>query len=215
MDNSKRKLDLFNCLSEDLKVEGFTYSKSKGGFIRKTDFGQQWYTFLFYKYSGEEGFTINPVIQVRFDEVENFFHETSYFNKREQKGTSTIGCSVENYLADGEDMFRQEIGEDGDIIEVCTYYYDLYFRIVAPFFKKYTTLESLDKLINSDPEKELSLINFIFRGAKGAIIAHLLGRDNLSELIEIYGIQYARFSSGFYKEDYDKVVDNIHKVSTS
>ncbi len=215
MNTSKLRSDLIDCLSKELISEGFKFSKAREAFIRKTDFGQQWYTITFLKYSGQEGFEVNPGYHVRFEDVEGFFHETSYFSEKDKKGTSTIGCSIENHLANGKDAFRQSIETDEDVATACAYYYDLYLKVVAPFFDKYRTLESLDELMNSDPEKELSLINFIFRGAKGAIIAHMLGGDRLSDLIKTYGEQYAKFSNGFYKGDYDKVVENIQKVTAT
>ncbi len=56
----------------------------------------------------KKGVEVNPVIQIRFEEVEQLFHETSTFSEKDSKGTSTIGCSIENYLGNNADTFRRE-----------------------------------------------------------------------------------------------------------
>lgn len=211
MNNNKLKIIFLDCLSEKFKLEGFKYSKAKSAFVRKVDFGEQWYTLTFLKYSGQEGFEINPGHHLRYEEVESFYHKTSSFSKNDQKGTTTIGCSLENYLANGKDMFRRSIKSEGDAIIACNYYCDLYKDKMNPFFKTFNTLERLHKLINDNPDKELNIINPIFRGIKGLIIAHLLNIEGeiINELIKTYSKQYEVFYKGFYKSDFDKVVENI------
>ncbi|SEG51362.1 hypothetical protein [Algoriphagus boritolerans] len=102
------KFQLLNCLQDKLKHTEFKLVKSKDGFVRRTAIGQQWFTFLFYTYENKKGVEVNPVIQIRFEEVEQLFHETSTFSEKDSKGTSTIGCSIENYLGNNADTFRRE-----------------------------------------------------------------------------------------------------------
>lgn len=203
------KSNLFKCLQERLSDAGFRFIKSKDGFIRKTSFGQQWYTFLFYTYEGVEGVEVNPVIQIRFEEVEIMFHETSSFSEKDSKGTSTIGCSIENYLGDCSDSFRQKIVDNNDVEAACSFFYRLFQETGERFFSDYTTLNDLDLLINSEPKSELVLIHPIFRGSKGLIIDHLLGGKNREFLTDVYSDSYTEFANGFYKPDYEGVIKNI------
>jgi hypothetical protein len=209
MDSNRCKILLLDCLSEKLKEVGFKYIKAKSAFVRKVSFGEQWYTLTFLTYSGQDGFEINPGHHVRCEKVEAFFHETSGFSKKDQKGTTTIGCSLENYLANGRDMFRMSVKNENDAFMACDYYSRLFEEKVIPFFESFKTLESLHELINKKPQTELNIINPIFRGIKGIIVANFLGVDEIDRLIDIYSRQYETFYDGFYKPDLDKVIENL------
>jgi hypothetical protein len=211
MDSSNLKSMFIDCLSARFMKEDFKFIKNRSAFVRKTEFGEQWYTLTFLKYSGQDGFEINPGIHVRFEEVEKFYHQTSAFSKQEQKGTSTIGCSIENYKNDSTDLYRCAIVKGNDISIACDFIYDQYINIAKPFYQLYNSLENLYELINSKPNKELAIINPIFRGIKGVIIANLLNHETLDLLIKSYSQQYEIFYNGFYKPDFDKVVENILK----
>ncbi len=211
MDSTNLKKILLESLSEKLKTQGFKYVKAKSAFVQKVDFGEEWYTLTFLKYSGQDGFEINPGHHLRFEKVEAFFHETSGFSPKDQKGTTTIGCSLENYLANGKDMFRQSVKSEKDALLASEYYLELFMEKVQPFFKSFNTLEILHQLINEEPQKELSIINPIFRGIKGVIIAYFLGSNELDKLIKVYSQQYETFYNGFYKPDFDNVIKNIRK----
>lgn len=209
MDNTNLKAMFIDCLSEKLKLKGFKYEKSKNAFVRKVDFGEEWYTFNFFRYNRKEGFEINPGYHLRFEKVESFFHETSNFDKKDQKHTTTIGCSIENHLANGKDMFRQNIVTNKDIFIACNFYLDLFKEIVSPFFNSVNSLENLNNIINTNPEIELEIINPIFRGMKGVIIAYFVNFREIDKLINIYSKQYNTLYNGFYKCDFDRLIQNI------
>jgi hypothetical protein len=201
---------LFKCLNEKLEPVGFKFSKAKQGFVKETDLGQLWFSFLFYKYAGVKGFEINPVMQIRFEQIEEIFHKESEFSNKDQKGTSTVGCSIENFLAPSDNnSFRKTISSENDITITCNFFYYLFQSIVVPFFNKYNSLESLNELINSHPKENLNLIHPIFRGSKGLIIAHLLKDEDFEQLKKVYGAHYDSYYDGFYKPDFEKIVKRL------
>lgn len=203
------KLQLLNGLQDKLTNTGFKLIKSKDGFVRRTAFGQQWFTFLFYTYENKKGVEVNPVVQIRFEEVEQIFHETSTFSEKDSKGTSTIGCSIENYLGNNVDTYRKYIVDEGDIDTACTFFYQLYEDIAEEFYSNFSSLKKLDHLINSNPESNLALIHPIFRGTKGLIIDYLLGYEKSKFLKKVYFDFYTDFAGGFYKGDYLEVKKNL------
>lgn len=206
--NATIKIEIINCLSDKLKKYGFRYSKSKEAFIKKENFGALWYTIHFIKYSSQKGFLINPGHHIRYQEIENIYHETSYFNTKDKRNTTTIGGSLENCYHNGAEMYRKYIENESGIEVICKYYFDLFEEIVQSFFFKYNNLESLDLLVNSDPMVNNNFIHPIFRGSKGLIIAFLLNK-NITSLTKIYEQFYTSYCDGFYKADFDKLVKNL------
>jgi len=190
MEYSNLKNKFVKCLSASLSDHKFKFSKSQSRFVRKKEFGEEWYTINYLSYEDQEGFEINTGLHIRFNQVESIFHETSSFSVKDSKGTSTIGCSVENYLGDSVDTFRQVIVDTFD------------------------TLNELDLLINSNPKSKLPLIHPIFRGSKGLIIDYLIGSKNSKFLIEIYSNSYTEFANGFYKDEFNGVVNNLNSKIT-
>jgi|TARA_R110001599_G_scaffold150929_3_gene335325 hypothetical protein len=211
MNTQLLKKNFIDQLSSVLLEKGFNYIKSKEAFICKTEFGQKRFAITTYVYSSRDGFEINPGYHLRFDRVEEFYHKISQFEKKYHSNTATIGCSLENHLNNGEDKFRYYISNFDDIYQASEYYTSIFENLVDPFFEKYKSLESLDYLINSKPDKELSIINPIFRGMKGIIIAFFLEKESLFELIDTYSRSYETIYGGFYKAEYDRLVRLITK----
>jgi hypothetical protein len=215
MDTDYLKKAFLDGLSEKMKINGFKYVKAKSAYVRKTPFGEQRYFILFTKWHEDDGVYVETGMQVRFDDVEKFYHETSYFEEKYHKITDTIGMGLANWLRNGLD-YEIFLQDEQDVAEAIEYYYKLYREAVEPFFDTCNTLESLHVLLNSEPEKRLSIINFIHRGKYGLIVAHLLNVDNkkMKELTKIYSHQYATMTDEFYKLEFDKVVANIaeHKI---
>lgn len=199
------------CLSGEINDFGFRYIKSKNAFVRNVTFGEQWYTLTFITYKGKNGFEIIPGHHVRNEKVESLFHESSGFEKKDQKHTTTIGCSLDNYLANGKELFRMCVENEKDVIVACDFYNEIFIEQIIPFFERYSTLESLHVLINSNPQIDLNIINPIFRGIKGVIIAKILDSKELDSLIEVYSNQYEFHFDGFYKSIFDRVLEGFNK----
>ncbi|MDR1859700.1 MAG: hypothetical protein LBR06_02105 [Bacteroidales bacterium] len=212
MDTTYLRKLFFNTLSEKLICNGLKYVQSHNEFVKKTVFGKQALFITFTKWRCDDGIYIDPGIIIRFDEIENFYHETSYFEKKYQKGTFTIGMSLDNAFNESNYVYQRYV-ENESAANAANYFYELFQEIVLPLFNKYNTLESMNELLNSEPDKELTLVNSIHRGIHGIIAAYLLKipDEELNKLIDIYTKQYTVNSNGFYKPEFDKVVENIRK----
>lgn len=203
---NKLKTQFLKCLEKTVRDNGFEFVPERGGFVKKVAYGQLRFTFLFYEYEGVPGFEINPLIQVRFEDVEKLFHELSYYTAKQRKGTTTIGCSIENYLGDKTGKFRHSITNREEVVDACAFYKSLYDEIVIDFFIKYNSLKSLHSLINTESSDLIPLINPIFRGRTGLIVSHLLCDDSYASLKLKYADFYSNYANGFYSNDYSKVV---------
>lgn len=213
MDNSYFKKMFLEKLAERLKDDEFKYIKSKEAFTRKVNFGEQLYTIHFHNWVGNDCFYITQGVHVRFEEVESFYHESSWFEKKYHKYSTTVGCSLDNYLNDAKEVFQQCIKNEKDAFEASEYCFSLYKEIAIPFFNSYNTLESLHHLANSNPNEDSSILSFRNKGIKGLIVAYLIrvSDEELNKLIHIYSKQYAKLYDGFYKSDFDNVVENVKK----
>jgi hypothetical protein len=212
--NTSNLRNLFlDVLTEKLKYDGFKCIRNHREFVRTFSLGQQKFFTHFTKWHGDDGFYIDTGIIIRFDKIEDFYHETSYFEKKYQKGTFTIGYGLDNYLNNGNSVFQRYVTNEKEAVEASEYCYSLYKEIVVPLFDKYNTFESLHILLNSEPYQKIGLVNSIHRGIHAVIVAYILNisESELNRLIKIYSQQYSEMADGFYKPEFDKVVENIKK----
>jgi hypothetical protein len=193
--NEFLKRELLRAVEEGLKDSKFTLSKSQAEFIRRSNEGWDKYQLMFL--NRNEGWEINPAMLIRKNIVEDIFHCTSGFEKKYQKGTPTIGSSIENYLGERNGNYRFELAEESQIGVIAQKIIALFKEVALPFFSKYNTIESLDLVINENIA-DVELTGAIFKGSKGIILAKLTDRNNYKYLVEIYTKYYENFSDGFY-----------------
>ena len=77
------KHEVLDCLAEKLSSSGYKLSKTACEFNKKTDFGWEKYQIVFL--NRDNGWELKPSLLVRFNEVENLFHQISGFDKKYQK----------------------------------------------------------------------------------------------------------------------------------
>jgi len=94
--NEFLKSEVLTRLGEKLKSSGYKLSKSACEFTKKTDFGWNKYQIVFL--NRDNGWELKPSLLVRFNEVENLFHQISDVDKKYQKVTPTIGTSIEDLV---------------------------------------------------------------------------------------------------------------------
>lgn len=212
MNTSHLRIAFLERLFTHLQKEGMKFVKSQISYKKTTSWGEQRFFMSFTKWTNDDGFYIDLGFQIRFDAIEQLYNETSVYGKKNQN-TSTIGMGLDNCLNNGNAIYQRYVENEIDAIQAADYYYCLYKEIVIPLFSKYDTLEAINHLLNSEPTKEIKLLNVIFRGIKGVIVAYLLKVSDaeLNKLIETYSQQYVTMADGFYKPDFDKVVENIRQ----
>ncbi|MCX2449725.1 hypothetical protein OQX61_00460 [Pedobacter sp. PLR] len=193
------KNEILKALSEKLKPYDYKLKKSDDSFIQKTEFGWNMFSTTFLVRS--EGWNIRPGLLIRFNVVEDLFHQVSNFEKKYHKGTPTLGTSIENLNINGLEA-RFDLFEEAQIDRVASELFKLFKSVGTPFFEKYNNLPAVDHQINDD---NTVLTGFIFKGTKGLILAKLLGRKDFGILQEKYQHYYESFSDGFYLPEYLRV----------
>ncbi|MHC5355040.1 hypothetical protein ACYSNX_12930 [Myroides sp. LJL115] len=186
-------------LGDKINSFGFKLSKSACEFTKKTDFGWNKYQIVFLL--RDDGWELKPSLLVRFNVVENLFHQISDFDKKYQKGTPTIGTSIEDL--DNSSMASKKIGltNETQINSIVKDLFDLFKNSAIPFFNKYDNLSEIDNKLNSCLE-DTSLTGGIFKGTKSLITAKLTKREDFDKLESVYQSYYENFSDGFYLPEY-------------
>ena len=196
---------ILNGLEEKLAIYGFKMNKSLPGFRKKTIYGWQDFHLVFLV--REKGWEIKLGLLVRFNIVEDIYHQISGFEKKYQKGTHTIGVPVEDLKKNWEEL---DLCEESQIDYIKNKVFELFKSIALPFYDKYNDIKMVDKSLNNVPE-DTSLAGSIFKGAKSLIIAKLLNRADFAKLEEIYQAYYENFANGFYLPEYLKLKDYLNK----
>jgi hypothetical protein len=202
------KAELLKILESELKVHDFKLNKALAEFTRKVKDGWFKYQIVFLKI--DEGWELNPCLLLRFNCIEDIFHKISGFEQKYQKGTPTIGTSLENYMKDGSG-YRYTLTEEDQIDEIGKELQMLFCNVALPFFEKYNSLVVLDEALNTDT-KDTSLTGDIFKGLKALISAKLSGRLNYYELEKFYLNYYKEFSDGFYLPEFDKLREELKNL---
>jgi hypothetical protein len=200
--NEFLKSEVLTRLGEKLKSSGYKLSKSACEFTKKTDFGWNKYQIVFL--NRDNGWELKPSLLVRFNEVENLFHQISDFDKKYQKVTPTIGTSIEDLVNSSITQTRLELTNEIQINGVVNSLIELFDNVADPFFRTYNNLHAIDEKLNSNVN-DTSLTGDIFKGIKSLIIAKLIKRKDFCKIENIYHSYYKEFSNGFYLPEYLKL----------
>jgi hypothetical protein len=204
------KTELLKELEFDLKEKGFQLNKSLAEFTKKNKDG--WFKYQIVFLQTDDGWIIKPCVLLRFNIIENIFHETSGFEDKFQKGTPTIGTAIEDYLKDSN-SYRYTLTNEDQINGLGKELQLLFYNFVLPFFEKYNSLKVLDEALNTDT-KDTSLTGNIFKGSKALIIAKLLNRKNYNELETTYLNYYKEFADGFYLPGFEKLIKKLKDLKS-
>lgn len=197
------KQKLLKKISGKLYKEDFTLNKSLAEFTKKNIGGWNKFQIVFLDRSNK--WELNPSMLIRKNVVEGIFHQISEFEPRYQKGTPTIGVSIEEYVSNGG-KYRFILSEEGEIDEIAESLIKIFHEIALPFFSKFDSLEEIESAVNKDPN-DILLTGGIFKGFKGIILARLLNRPNYIELSKTYSRYYQKFSNGFYLHEYNNLLN--------
>jgi hypothetical protein len=196
------RTEVLNLLAEKLKNFDFKLLKSDTSYIYKTDFG--WNKYDIYFILRNVGWEVLPALSIRFDIVEDLFHQISDFEKKYQKGTPTIGTSIEDLGSSLITPTRFELTNEAQINGVVNGLTNLFENVAVSFFERYNNLSVIDEKLNSNTE-DTSLTGDIFKGTKALITAKLTKRNNFDELDTIYHSYYKNFADGYYLPEYLKL----------
>ncbi|MCF2490773.1 hypothetical protein [Dyadobacter sp. CY347] len=205
------RYEVLNSLSVKLSSFGYKTSKANFEFIKKTNFGWNKYQLVFL--IRDDGWEIKSSLLIRFDTIENLFHQISDFEKKYQKGTPTVGTSIEDLERLSSNSLSFQLSNESQINAIVSDLFELFKNVAIPFFEAYNDLQALDEKLNSNP-MDTSLTGDIFKGMKALIIAKLVKRENYDELDKIYHSYYKYFANGFYLSGYQKLKELLNSNLT-
>jgi len=194
-------------LNEKLNEFGFDLSRTYCEFTNKKDFG--WCKFQIVFLVRDYGWEINIGLLMRFDVVENLFHEISEFERKYQKRTPTIGVAAFNLINSSTQKTKFELSDENQITTVVDEIFEIFENVALPFFEKFNTLDKIDNHLNSDKNDTL-LTGSIFKGTKSLITAKLTNRNDYYELEKYYFSYYENFADGFYLPEYIRLKELLN-----
>jgi len=200
------KQQVLKSLDDKLEKFGFKFKKSDDSFVQNTVSGWNMFSVVLLKKG--TGWNIRPGLLIRFNIVEDLFHQISDFEKKYQKGTPTLGTSIEDLDIDGLES-RFDLTEEGQIDLVSDKLFELFKSVGVPFFEKHKELHSAERAVNQDVNNT-HLTGPIFKGTKGLVLAKLLNRKDFTALQEEYLHYYENFSDGFYLPDYKRLMELLN-----
>ncbi len=206
IDRAVLKNELLTLLDNRLNSFGYKLSKSACDFTKKTEFGWNKYQIVFL--DREKGWEIKPSLLIRFDVVENLYHQISDFEKKYQKGTPTIGTAIEDLVIEGISA-RFELYDIEQVDYVVGELLNLFNKIAVPFFNSNNNIKQIDNILNNNIE-DTSMTGDIFKGLKSLIVAKLTSRDDFSKLGQVYQLYYEKFANGFYLPEYIKLKELLN-----
>jgi hypothetical protein len=201
------KYELLKKLDEQLIKHGFKLNKKVAEFNRKTKRG--WHKLQIIFILKSDGWGVEPAIFIRVNQIEEIFHRTSGFEPKYQKGTPTIGLSLNAYA--GElGKYSYLLTEESDIDKIASIYLKAVDEYALPFFDQYDNLEVMERAVNADPY-DAKFTGPIFKGSEGLILAKMTKKDNYNELVKRYTHYYEQLADGFYLPSFKALVEDLEK----
>ncbi len=184
-----------------LKPIGYKSKTSNQGcrFLLKNESSQFILGYAITNYIDE--FYIGCYIQIEIKTIEKI-RELLY----NDEGGYAIGANIDSYF--NELNYSYKITTQEDIIEWGKIVKKFYEEYVVPFFEKYNTLDSIDKLLNDHPtEKVIYSSDLGWRIIKGLIVAKLNVNPKYNELRDYYKSEVeSKFQGYFMYEKCMKII---------
>lgn len=170
-----------------LRMKTLGFYGGNGRFVRTRVLG--WHdvvTVRLLKYSSS--YRVSTGVGVRADAVEEVFHRFSDRSKADQKRSTTIATEL-LYLCDQARWQTMEpwLKDSDDVVRSAVCIHSLAEEVAEPFFVAHSTLEDLDRVLNTTPTEPCALRAIEWeRAAAGVIVASLLSRSDLGQLARQY-----------------------------
>ncbi|GGA39978.1 hypothetical protein [Dyella nitratireducens] len=134
-DNRKKlKEALHKALSPLMREKGFKAHPRKDAYIREHEGRTDVFQLVFLEHNS--GWRVRPHVGVRHERVENIFHQTSGFEQKYQKDTSTVGASVEAIVVGTNRAYEYILESLSQLDEVANELLNLYVEAAAPYFDR-------------------------------------------------------------------------------
>lgn len=185
---------------------GFKFVRSKRWFVRNWADRRDLFDLLV-KDRGDH-LVVQPGVGIRFHQVETTFHRTSRFPPGTQADTNSVG--VDLWRVHGEAEAEIPINS-GDDLELAIHRINVLFETHADaFFQRFKSIEAIDAAVNCAPfERCLVRLHPPLRCATGTIVARMLARSDLPNLVSAYRQVLSSIDHGFYLPEYLELVRDL------
>jgi len=199
----------------------FTYNQKEYSFIREIDDGKQSFYFLINEKT--DGIYIEPRWAIQITSMLNVYHQITLKDKASWADTTVLDNSLgqlieyidENNENGSGKRMRYLIAKDEDV-EILQKVIPIRFEeYVLPYFNKNSSIERIDELLNTSPQR-LVIHHWLnpHRAIMGIIAAKLNNNPKLDELIMIYGQKLEKAAPNYQKEFENLIRLLRHPLST-
>lgn len=152
----------------------------------------------------EQSVLIRPQMAIRVEAIENIINKlvptASWVNP---KHTVTMGEELGRIAGDAH-RWEALLQSDKDLDAATSTVLEAFEKQAVPLFEKFNNLQAIDDHINGNPSEPAQLCRHTqHRSQAGIVLARLLKRQDIPELIKIYGDDLKRIRLSFY-EDFEK-----------
>jgi len=199
-------------LTLQMITEGFTYKKSTNEYKRID--GDYTYFFRIEQILWSDHYSIDVHLEVSLKKIEDVLQKII----GKQRFKKTIGNNIGQIKLSPDGRIYKVGGLqfillfEGDIDAAIETLYDYYTDIAKPYFKKYSSLNAFDDIINNEPFEYLpphfggGLWN---RCMKGLIVAKLVDNPMYDKLVMIYNELIYETESEEFIANYKQVRDYL------
>lgn len=201
--------DFLESITPFFVEEGYTYKKSLKAFCKPFEYGE--YRFELDNYRGIE---VGVFYGIRFKVIEEI--QSKIYEIKLSSSSKTVFINLSRIIGKDEASFYVMEPEETD--KALDQVKNLYETYAKPYFEKYSTLDSLDNLINTEDFENHELNNAKFHTPKmdavtsGLIVRKLINESAFEELKAKYDILYQRIYNGNEYEDFKEVVSNFDTI---
>lgn len=226
------KLDLLkkvmNIMESKMALYGFTKSFAQQKFRKEKDKDfiiaySLAITNRFNMKRNKSGVTIDPAIYVHNKLVEKVYAKVTTRDLDYITDLKTIGNTLADLIANpsGQYLIRNQRMElfyysESDIADIADRLIILFEDFVIPYFEKYATWEGLNSIFNNNLEYNVVHCNIEpERSLRGLIVAKLIDRPDIENLIQIHGTRIKEKGNENYQIEFRKllgILDTIKPV---
>lgn len=208
--SSKLPSLLLDAVGAELNLFGFKLMKGKKRLMRRSHGRTEVFGLPVVDYAPT--YYVRPWAGIRFDEIENLFHQTSGFEPAYQSDTHTIG--VDFWRIYGTDGYDIPFREEADVTTVASQLLTIFREKAQPYFEQFSTVAAVDVALNDQPNEPCIHGGMPSnRCSRGVIVAKLTGRKNYDELVSIYRSILIKDNNGFYLPAFESLLDRLEGIS--
>jgi hypothetical protein len=151
-----------------------------------------------------------PAAGVRFEGVEDVFHQVSGFPQDGQRDTCTVIAPDRSFYRTADGSARHVLVTEQSVDRAVAEAEAAFNAEAVPFFDRFRSVSDAEAVLNADPEKTSPYQSLdYFRCAKGLICAKLAGRSDLKRLAEVYTRRLRATNDGFYLPRFTRLVSRL------